>query len=93
MQVELGDVDRDGAIGLADFALLKSQMGQQGKGLAADLDGDGDVDLDDFAILRPNFGLQTTQAVKHQQPGPVVWLDFVRAAAIDIAMASAGDSE
>ena len=50
------DLDGDGAVGLADLALLLSNFGTSGPGLPGDLDGDGDVDLGDLAGLLSAFG-------------------------------------
>lgn len=50
------DLDGDGAIGLADLAMLLSNFGSSGSGLPGDLDADGDVDLSDLAGLLSAFG-------------------------------------
>jgi uncharacterized secreted protein with C-terminal beta-propeller domain len=92
MSVDLGDIDQDGVVGLADFGLLKSQMGQQGVGLASDVDRDGDVDLDDLGILSSNFGVQA-----ERPRSPIVIMPFddfgllrpeMNAVAIDLVLAA-----
>ncbi|GMU80430.1 MAG: hypothetical protein AMXMBFR47_03010 [Planctomycetota bacterium] len=53
-----GDLDGDGAVGLADLAVLLSHFGTpSGAGAAdGDMDGDTDVDLQDLATLLGVFG-------------------------------------
>jgi hypothetical protein len=59
-----GDLDGDGDVDLADFAVLaqcfggslQPPAGSCPPGADADLDGDGDVDTSDFAIMAQNFG-------------------------------------
>lgn len=51
-----GDVNRDGQVDLADFALLKAAFGETGDDLAADFDRDGVVGLRDFALLKSAMG-------------------------------------
>lgn len=88
-QVDLGDIDGDGQVGLSDFALLKSQLGQHGADLSADIDRDGDVDLDDSSILRSNFGLEVAEAVKQQSVFATPVLRW--GTAIDVAFATLSD--
>ncbi|MFO0900548.1 MAG: beta-propeller domain-containing protein [Pirellulales bacterium] len=94
--LDIGDADRDGAVGLADFALLKSQFNQQGENLAADADRDGDVDLDDLGIMRSNFGARTGYALPVGQPVEIIPYGNLRAdvwsaLVIDAAMAAQND--
>jgi Domain of unknown function (DUF5122) beta-propeller len=53
-----GDLDGDGAVGLADLSRLLPHFGQSGGPALADgnIDGDEDVDLTDLAILLGHFG-------------------------------------
>ncbi len=55
-----GDIDGNNAVGLSDFARLKSAFGSlpgnPNWNPNADLDGNGAVGLSDFAILKLNFG-------------------------------------
>jgi hypothetical protein len=48
------DLDNDGAVGVPDFRILISSIGQTGT--AADFDGDGAVGLSDFTILQSAIG-------------------------------------
>ncbi len=95
LRLDIGDVDQDGAVGLGDLGVLKSQMGQRGVGLSADVDRDGDVDLDDVGIMRSNFGARTDYAPSVGQPVqiiPYALLTTARSAlAIDAAMAAQND--
>ncbi len=59
LEVELGDIDGNGQVGLSDFTLLKSHFGRSGPNLVGDLDGDGDVDIEDFRVLKSNMGERT----------------------------------
>lgn len=53
----LGDLDRNGLVGLSDLSILLSNFGQAGMTYDdGDLDGDGDVDLTDLSILLGNYG-------------------------------------
>jgi hypothetical protein len=52
---EGNDLDGDGDIDLADFAVLKFYFGRVGD-YPGDVDGNGRVDLTDFGILKANFG-------------------------------------
>ncbi len=55
----LGDLNGDGAVGLADLAILQSNYGTAEGAIycEGDLDGDGDVDLSDYTELLSHFGL------------------------------------
>lgn len=53
----VGDVDGDGAVGLADLSALLTNFGLTGPDLDGDLDNDNDVDLADLSALLTNFGL------------------------------------
>ncbi len=50
-----GDLDGDGAVTLADLAMLLSDFGCTAT-CVADIDGDGDTDLNDLSLLLANFG-------------------------------------
>jgi len=50
----LGDLDGDGAVGIADFLTLLDAWGQVHS--SADLDGDGMVGITDFLMLLANWG-------------------------------------
>ena len=54
----VGDIDRDGIVGFADFLLLSSRFGQavSPSGCCGDINGDGEVAFVDFLILSANFG-------------------------------------
>jgi hypothetical protein len=55
----VGDIDESGTVDIADYRLLKAQLGGTGPDNddpTADLNGDGLVSLPDFAILRGNLG-------------------------------------
>lgn len=91
--LDVGDADGDGVVSLSDFALLKSQFGQQGDNLTADADRDGDVDLDDLGIVRSNFGARTSYTLPIGQPVVLLPYGNLRAnaqsaMAIDVAMAA-----
>ncbi|MBI4331300.1 MAG: hypothetical protein HY673_08475, partial [Chloroflexi bacterium] len=55
-----GDVNRDGAVNLADLALLAASFnkrsGEAGFNPDADFNGDGIVDVYDLTLLGANFG-------------------------------------
>ncbi|HVP28466.1 MAG TPA: thrombospondin type 3 repeat-containing protein [Myxococcota bacterium] len=55
------DYDNDGAVGISDFNLLRSQFGKTandpGFNPALDADGNGAIGLSDFNVLRSHFGL------------------------------------
>lgn len=52
-----GDVNLDGTVDLADFAVVKSRFNAiAASRLEGDLDGDHRVDLADFSVLRSSFG-------------------------------------
>jgi hypothetical protein len=53
-----GDLNDDGAVSIADLAILLAHFGTPDGALYTDgdLDGDGDVDLQDLANLLANFG-------------------------------------
>lgn len=52
----LGDVDRDGVVGLADLARLLGAFGCRGGACVGDLNDDGTADLSDLAMLLSRFG-------------------------------------
>lgn len=62
----VGDIDGDGVLNIADFARVAACIAGPGAGLpagcdpndfaASDLDGDNDADLADFAHFQLNFG-------------------------------------
>lgn len=47
----LADLNGDGSIDCADYAILHTQWGQQGTGLSGDLNHDGVVDITDGSIM------------------------------------------
>jgi hypothetical protein len=53
-----GDADGDGAVGAADYVILKQHMGTSADAGASegDFDNDGKVDFGDLCILTGNFG-------------------------------------
>ena len=51
-----GDANRDRAVTIADFAILRSNFGRAGLFSEGDFNRDGVVSIADFAILRGNFG-------------------------------------
>ena len=51
-----GDANRDRAVTIADFALLRAGFGGAGVFSDGDFNYDGQVTIADFAILRSNFG-------------------------------------
>ena len=52
-----GDADLDGAVTIADFAVLRANFGGDAAYFTTgDFDGDGGVTIADFALLRANFG-------------------------------------
>ena len=51
-----GDANRDRAVTIADFALLRAGFGGPGVFSDGDFNYDGQVTIADFAILRSNFG-------------------------------------
>lgn len=53
----LGDLYNDGAVNAADLAVVLTQWGEKGTGLAADLDGNGIVNGVDLAIVLSNWGV------------------------------------
>ena len=55
-----GDFDRNGAVNLTDFGVIRSHFGGFGKTvLQGDTNGDGTVNLADFGTVRANFGKTT----------------------------------
>ena len=53
----LGDLDRDKAVGFADFNILAAHYGKSGQTWATgDLNGDGSVGFEDFNLLAANYG-------------------------------------
>jgi len=55
----LGDLDRDGVVGIVDFLILLGEWGlcpAPPDTCAADLDGDGVVGILDFLLLLANWG-------------------------------------
>jgi sugar lactone lactonase YvrE len=57
-----GDANRDGAVNLADFGLLKTYFGAGTSRAEGDFNGDQKVDLADFGILKESFGATTATA-------------------------------
>ncbi|MFW6154488.1 MAG: Ig-like domain-containing protein [Planctomycetota bacterium] len=58
---EMGDANFDGNIDLADFTLLKQNLGISDASWAqGDFNGDGVSDLDDFALLKSHFGFESS---------------------------------
>ena len=47
----VGDLNGDGYVGCADLAILESNYGKTGNGLAGDLNGDGTVNTFDLSIM------------------------------------------
>ena len=58
-----GDADRDRAVTIADFALMRSGFGGPGLFSDGDFNYDGQVTMADFAILRSNFGKSLARPV------------------------------
>jgi hypothetical protein len=60
-----GDVDRDGLVSQADFALLVASYGkvrgEAGFAPGADLNEDGVVNIYDFSLLAANYGYQAEE--------------------------------
>jgi hypothetical protein len=53
----LGDVNADGQIDLADFGVLKANVGAENASwFQGDMDGDGKVSLSDFGLFKQSFG-------------------------------------
>ena len=56
----VGDLDRNGAVNLADFVMFSQQFGQkpaaEGYDQRPDLNGDGRIDFRDFLIFASHFG-------------------------------------
>lgn len=52
----VADINRDAAVNIQDFGLLKVSFGQTGSGISADLNKDNVVNIQDFGILKINFG-------------------------------------
>ena len=53
-----GDLDCDGDVDAADFALLRDQIGVETLGcVAADINGDGDIDGADLAFVLGYWGV------------------------------------
>ncbi|RIK79864.1 MAG: hypothetical protein DCC68_12120 [Planctomycetota bacterium] len=69
-----GDVNLDGAVGLADIAAVQRNFGKlvDAAWTDGDLDGDGDVDRADLAIVASNFGRLPAPAAPLQAPEAVV---------------------
>ncbi|MFH2144060.1 MAG: dockerin type I domain-containing protein [Bacteroidota bacterium] len=53
----VGDVNGNGKVDKYDFALMMSDWGKTGTGLASDLNGDGKVDKYDFSLLMVNWSI------------------------------------
>jgi glucosylceramidase len=53
---QIGDLDRDSTVSMADLAILLGSLGGSGGYFAGDLNGDGAVNLLDFAILQQTVG-------------------------------------
>lgn len=54
----LGDLDRDGSVGLNDLKSWTSQWLKTGGGLSGDLNGDGRVDFKDFVIFGESWSAE-----------------------------------
>ena len=52
----VADINKDSAVNIQDFGLLKAGFGQSGSSLAADINKDNVVNIQDFGILKTNFG-------------------------------------
>jgi len=77
-----GDANRDGAVDLNDFGLLKANFGGTGLSIPGDLNFDSEVDLSDFGLLKANFGREPWPPVAAQAvPEPAAWLLAAFAAA------------
>ncbi len=55
-----GDANRDRAVNLADFGVLRGNFGASGGFRQGDFNNDGVINLADFGILRGNFGTTLT---------------------------------
>jgi MYXO-CTERM domain-containing protein len=51
-----GDVNNDGKVDAADFAIVQKNLGASGGRSLGDLNGDGTIDFLDFQVLERNFG-------------------------------------
>jgi hypothetical protein len=51
-----GDVNNDGVVNSADFAIVQKNLGLSGGRASGDLNGDGVVDFHDYQILERTFG-------------------------------------
>ncbi len=68
-----GDADLDGDVDLNDFAILKANFAQPGKGWAdGDFNGNSVPDLVDFGLLKENFGRGTAGGAA-AVPEPEAW--------------------
>jgi hypothetical protein len=73
LETTYGDVDLDGAIGLADIVLLHSNLGRAGAGWAeGDVTGDGLVDRGDVAMVTRNLGFGHEPSQPPASPAAVV---------------------
>ena len=60
-----GDANLDGAVTIADFAVLRANFGSDAAYFTTgDFDGDSAVTIADFALLRANFGGSAAQAAE-----------------------------
>lgn len=57
-----GDVDRNGAIDVADLNAIRNGFGATGVGLPGDMNADDRIDLHDLNMVRNNFGQSITIA-------------------------------
>lgn len=55
----IGDLNRDGVVGLADLIVLRNRMNIADLGDDADLNGDGEVNRGDVIVLLANYGQST----------------------------------
>lgn len=62
-----GDIDRNGAVDLADLNAVRNGFGTDGVGLTGDVNADGRIDLNDLNVVRNHFG--ATDSTPLRQPG------------------------
>lgn len=72
----LGDYNRDGEVGAADYVVWRKSFGEiVDRGTGADGDGDGEITMADYGVWRQHFGAAMTGAGSASHvPEPATWL-------------------